>query len=128
MNADKQLQLVTYEQAKRLKALGFDWTVYEYYREETKEWTYPDFSGYDNSAVNDISAPAVALALKWIRDEKKIKCCVEFYGKDEYTYNIYTKTGARIFTHMRVDDHSIADSALLDELLTLLEEKNEYTF
>ena len=127
MNTNKELQLVTFEQAKRLKELGYDWAEERYYvnREDRIFILQYDLNETNNpnSEESFYSAPTVALALEYIREEKGIKCCVEFYGKDKYTYTIYNKTGARIFTHQRFDVYKAAESALLDELLTLLEKE-----
>jgi hypothetical protein len=67
----KQLPLVTFEQAKRLKALGFDWETQGMY------WSNGDIEccmGLFNHNTEGcyyettFSAPSVPLALKWIRD------------------------------------------------------------
>jgi hypothetical protein len=116
----KELRLVSREQAVRLKKLGFDWaTGNVYYDEIEKEW---------------ISAPTVALALKWIRDEKEIRCGIDvrasfeggrmhifYYGK----FAQYGDYGLRWTETDRKDSYPQAESALLDELLTLLEAEEE---
>jgi len=112
-----QLQLVTYEQAKRLKELGFD---------------YPTNASYSNDGcigghILNLSnsklkydcycAPSIALALKWGRDVKGINgwvlkraweffYCVE-HNEQECEFSTY----------------ELAESALLDAILTILEQK-----
>ena len=133
-----RLQLVTFEQAKRLKVLDFDWeTSVAYYDDPNAIKSglayavrYGGYVSIKNLLMNvngmsnlHCSAPTVTLALKWIREEKGIKCCVEFYGNDRYTYVIHTETGTRIFTLKRFFTYESAESALLDELLTILEQE-----
>jgi hypothetical protein len=80
-----------------------------------------------NKGSNFFSALTVALALKWVRDVKKIFSCVYFdltsfrkgyfgslYKFDDKTTIQRTKT---------LSTYESAESALLDELLTLLERK-----
>ena len=72
---NNQLQIVSFEQAQRLKKLGFDWECDSCYWEDgevdyhgNNNWNnvHP-FSGIDEEIF---SAPPVALALKWFRDKK----------------------------------------------------------
>jgi hypothetical protein len=132
----KELQLVTFEQAKKLKELGFDWPV------ETGNYlidkippcynrVYPidklkvgDFIGNNILGIT-IPAPSVALALKWVRDEKGISACIidlessekdtpaqyDFRIKGYYPYPGYYNTCEE------------AESALLNEVLRFLEEE-----
>jgi hypothetical protein len=138
---EKELQLVSLEQAKRLKKLGFDWSVNHAYKrsvnnsddfvKETlnyyplktsneKEWV----SGEIKDSI--IAAPTVALVLKWFRDTQKVKGLV--------THN----TATRIFRihWYKIDSYDMnkrggwgkyedAESALLDKLLTITEREKE---
>ncbi|MCL2290851.1 MAG: hypothetical protein FWC34_09165 [Bacteroidetes bacterium] len=109
---ENRLQLVTEEQFKRLKKLGFDWY-----------W-----------ALESIR-PTVALALKWIRDEKEIKNSVTFFDVVSPTYMgryqvpQVTDVGERrlkprtSYDAASSSDYESAESALLDELLAILENK-----
>jgi hypothetical protein len=141
----KELQLVTFEQAKRLKALGFNYMVTEGYNTFSETLQNPSPYCRDfNSGVftvqghEVISAPTVALALKWIRDEKKIDCGVVFFDvvslayQGKYQLPNLLKIGDKIFkprtSYYTLEGHETyeaAESALLDELLTILEKKNE---
>ena len=72
---NKQLQIVTFEQAKKLKELGFDWRVIDFYHKDNPKlaWVAGEIDyWYWNQFPYKISAPTTALALKWLRDEKKI--------------------------------------------------------
>jgi hypothetical protein len=133
----KELQLVTFVQAKRLKELGFDWETNTLYELDDfgdtvllDETTAEDFNGIETYLLGEdryesneylFSAPTVALALKWIRDEKKIPCGVTAgtLGKHFASYH-YNKMLAKIIT---IGGYEAAERALLDELLTILEKK-----
>ena len=106
----KQLQLVTFEQEAKLKALGFDWI--------------PKFTR---------QLPAVALALKWLRDVKNIQSDVNYIEiarlspkiiyKGRYQNNVLYEYIEK-FTNS-FDTYEAAESALLDELLTVLEKEEQ---
>jgi len=70
------LPLVSYEQAKRLKAVGFDWEIGAYY----EVMLMPLSIRAEGSRNEFYSAPTVALALKWMRDVKRFTCCVYYMG------------------------------------------------
>ena len=120
-----QLQLVTYEQAVRLKELGFDWEVKQYYRDGIKDYTYPEFMGYSNEAINDFSAPTAALALKWMRDVKGIFGSIDFDNHKDIRKYYYFYQFEETETSDFYGHYEAAESALLDELLTLLENENK---
>ena len=128
---DNQLQIVRFEQAKRLKELGFDWAVKTSYAIGCDNLR-PEFRSYlhynrgircNDTGKELISAPTVALALKWIRDVKTdcvLSVCINqtsrkyFYIVDEHDdYYVGDDFNA----------YEAAESALLDELLNLLEQE-----
>jgi hypothetical protein len=131
----KQLQLVTFEQAKRLCELNFNletdyhWNVKQRKLYECSKDNYNDSSYF-------YSAPTVALALKWMRDVKDIECGVDFFDVVSFAYQgVFQlpkslKIGDKIFkartsyyTLERHDTYEAAESELLNELLTILEKK-----
>lgn len=139
---DKQLQRVTQTQAKRLDKLGFDWETTHYY------WWNGEIYELDNTLerINQngvdtkfkrYSAPTVALALEWIRIEKMISCGVSFIiqyegGSLGNSYKLYyfgkyadanSISKSNYKETMNYTTYPAADSALLDELLTLLEKE-----
>jgi len=132
---ENQLQLVTFEQAKKLKALGFDWPTHEAYRFEDGEplGVFMCIDALNHNEFEDtISSPTVALALKWCRDVKVIYCSAEFHGFGKYgknpkyaaVYYIYKhgKEAATRFPALEMlDTYEAAESSLLDELLNVLE-------
>jgi len=120
----KELQLCSFEQAQRLKKAGFDWEVGECYFEYDKRLG----TGYkatnhnfQDSRCRSVSAPTVALALKWIRDEKGIVNCI----KRDFEYSeipVYLGQFKDMYiTDYGYDTYEEAESALLDELLNILE-------
>ncbi|MDR1346815.1 MAG: hypothetical protein LBJ63_00055 [Prevotellaceae bacterium] len=127
---EKQLALVKYEQAKRLKELGFDLETIEFYHEDgTMDiWTFDNH----NAVSGKSSAPTVALALKWIRDVKKIFGVVVFkdYGfYVGYMWKYFALNNKEVKAEADITElkgnYEAAESALLDELLTILEKEKE---
>jgi hypothetical protein len=114
----KQLQLVTYEQAKKLKELGFDWSV-DYHYNASVQRLFRNIQ-QDNYNDDDVfhSAPTVALALKWIRGKKALNYRIQFNegGSASYCRNI-----TNLHRQWTYACYEAAESALLDELLTILE-------
>ena len=130
----QELPLVTFEQAKRLKQLGFDWETFEFYAENgnsnhwknakydiPKNWNIMhDYKSYDVF----YSAPTVALALKWMRDVKKIINWVECNSYHVYFGGYFVN---RNFEQSKIcKEYEASESALLDELLTILEKEMRY--
>ena len=131
---DNQLQIVTYGQAKRLKELGFDWECSNYYCRINK--TLHKFNNQiemnSNNFPSNISAPIVALALKWCRDVKNIdfhisRCILEtenlwdnsiHYGKEFIFY-----INNNLCNYLPFETCDLAESALLDEILNILEQE-----
>jgi hypothetical protein len=155
---EKELQPVTFEQAKRLKNLGFDWRCIAGYNNDGKKVyckrdAYYAQTIYANDMTVDfntnsaggltpdyftVSVPSVALALKWFRDEKKIRNAVNFFDAFDATLPRYAgvyqvprimDSGKRVLSPYTVyytfpqKDYESAGSALLDELLTILEKE-----
>jgi len=130
----KELQLCSFGQAIRLKKAGFDWNVTHFYiKTDRSKEAYPFWVNYgcyqygiDPQNFNSklwtfkgvFSAPTVALALKWFRDEKKIQnavCIKDYDGNFDYYYIVPSESCDDY------DTYELAESALLDELLNILE-------
>lgn len=80
---------VTYEQAQKLKELGFDWEVEHFYglneTNEPKLCRLPDtLGGQDNhnKYYGSFSAPTLYQAQKWLREKHNIILLVETYFKN----------------------------------------------
>jgi hypothetical protein len=139
----KELQPVNFEQAKKLKELGFDWIKNPCYK--NRELTHEPVLTRKYKGIEDIcfAAPSVPLALKWIRNKysthgEREKDNIIFqiravFGNDGVFYvptisifkkgKIYDVDAAdfpyKTFGYHR--DYESAESALLDELLSILE-------
>ena len=133
----KELQYVTFEQAKKLKEIGFDYEVTHFYVKEDinkklfafwnhatmcinseKNYNHKDYKGY-------ISSPTVALALKWFRDEKNQigYVSVRYAGNNTLKGFVgYINIGE---IYVLADTYEAAESALLDKLLDILKKDNE---
>jgi hypothetical protein len=128
----KQLPLVTFEQARKLKVLGFYWEVPDFYyltgtlvrRNEIDNHNHKRF---DNECV---SAPTVALAFEWIRKNWLLVDWLDFsgeineYGEPLFYSNYFFGKEPRKTSKEAMPRKKI-ESKLLDELLTLLEKENK---
>lgn len=118
----KQLPLVNYGQAKRLKEAGFGWKTCQFYSVGGILSAAYDTPRNCNAEYTEISAPTVALAMQWMRGEKGIFCHVApevsygdgwvgvfgFNARDVHT------------THKSYPLYEAAESALLDAILDAL--------
>jgi hypothetical protein len=119
MNTKKELQLVTFEQAKRLKAAGFDWeTIHLYFEDGSLNFTIND----ENHNNDDFafSAPTVPLALKWFRDVQGFDYSI-IKGRLPFEYSYTLLNGGQGKLHIK--GYEAAESSLLYELLTLIEKE-----
>ena len=125
---DKQLQLVNFEQAKRLKKCGFDYPLKEFYNIRGDfETEYQQSKKNWNIGIHFFSAPPVALALKWFRDVKGITYEIEACGVGSYTCRYVNARGEFVNANggKVYNNYEAAESALLDELSNLTEKENE---
>ena len=124
MNAN-QLQLVTFEQAQKLKEAGFYWETDKcYYYNNESNISTENFGTCDYNNSKDFrctSALTVALALKWFRDVKKITASIVRYNDDGVIKWIGGYNEQKLKYTKMFDTYEAAESALLNELLTLLE-------
>ena len=90
----KELQLVSYEQLRKLKNLGFDWDAKNYRCivenkpiEECKDCKYNGNTDRCNYVSKNfrMGFPTIALALKWFRDEKGYQMSIKL---DEECYDV----------------------------------------
>jgi hypothetical protein len=127
----KQLQLVTFEQAKRLDAVGFDYPVFNWYSKTGDlhiQGNVKGFKGWKSwhlwEATKGVrfSAPTVALALKWIRDENGMRFLINMYIDPIVYFGVWVIKYDSFETTDNYATYEAAESALLDELLKELEE------
>lgn len=79
---------VTFEQAKKLKELGFDWECFAYYLYDDNLEIGRQLQKYNSEwhliNLGYISAPTLSQAQKWLREEKHLLITIERdkeYGK-----------------------------------------------
>jgi hypothetical protein len=153
---DPLLHLVTYDQAKKLKKLGFNWVVENGYLDDntpitrrnkgivmkiremngklcsmtyavTSHANYPIKELHDLNKIRDrVSAPPVALALKWLRDKKKIiltvgYCTYAVKGCNGYGFTMNSVTRhPQDWNPPHYKTHEEAESAGLSHVLDYL--------
>ncbi|MDR2207151.1 MAG: hypothetical protein LBE36_13465 [Flavobacteriaceae bacterium] len=127
---EKELQLVSFEQALALKKLGFDWeTNHRYLNDKSimldvskANWNNNPLAMENVNVIGGLSAPTVALALKWFRDVKNKMFAITI--KEGYWYIGYiidhSKQDASFIETELLNPYEFAESALLDELLEIL--------
>lgn len=128
--------ITTYEQAKRLKELGYDKPTYQYLTEKFDYHFNNDKQTSKNHNAFDgvYSAPSLSEALQWIREKYEICCTVELINYEDYQRIVtYLKKYRGVYltdddyefavTPNDFDTYPEAESAILDELLTYLEQK-----
>lgn len=131
---------VTFEQAKCLKELGFDWKCNHYYHTQTKEFSPVDWFDYDSSIDADdlytsnspkgvisyrIFAPTLAQTQKWLREIKNIivlaTCSIDYEQGHEW-YWFVDKDVHIGFPEQFYDTYEQALSAGIDKALEFLKE------
>jgi hypothetical protein len=119
----KELQLCSFEQAKALKELGFDWDS-EYYYDLllNNKLCYGSKLNRNVEKLNCFSAPTVALTLKWFRDRYNLISHIQIGNSPAgfFYIQIWNEKGEYLF-----DTYEIAESELLDELIELLKNQNK---
>lgn len=118
--------LVTFEQAKQLKELGFD---------NSNSF---HFKGVKDGILINERLPTVSEALDWIREKNGIECGVYpimipirdglkrmAYAHSAFDLNNNCKRLQLDISLVKIDTHHIASSALLDAVLTYLEQKEK---
>jgi hypothetical protein len=117
-----QLQRVTRRQAGMLKLAGFDWETRGSYAGSDEELYVTVNPENHNRGEFFVSAPTVALALKWMRDVKGLHFQVtDGYedGKSSFWYDVYNNGDWK--EGLYYNTYESAENALLDKLLKLIE-------
>ena len=123
---DEQLQIVSYDQAKQLKKIGFNWKTDFFYCK--KGFLHRLFTPQRNTNISridetHISAPSASLSLKFFRDVKKLRFTIsEFDGWYRY---IISGQAEHAFCSKMLPTYEKAESELLTTLLTLIDPNNE---
>lgn len=113
-------EFVTYDQALKLKELGFDMKSFGYYTEGDKDWIHVD-AGVRNSAceVGLICAPLKQQAFKWFRETHNIK--VISIGGDfdkKFSYLIQLKNNTQIFGE-KYESYEEAEDSCINKLFEI---------
>jgi hypothetical protein len=128
MTNNNTLQLVTFEQAKRLKEIGFEWPVNHCFgtHPENSYWEESGVEGNQNVWKNRVSRPSIQLALKWFREVKGLHGWVEttyYLGRFQFDFCVATNTyPVERFAHIdgkMILSHDQAEAALLSHLLEI---------
>ncbi|NDV93489.1 hypothetical protein D0T84_00965 [Dysgonomonas sp. 521] len=122
------MNIVTFEQAKKLKKLGFDRETSDiYWMDGDMEENYGRFDWNNQNDEDCISAPSASEALQWIRDNKGIYCGVGCgYDVDNEIYyhgHFFTDNPYFVCEDIYGNTYHQAESDLLDAVLTYLIEK-----
>lgn len=121
------MNIVNFDQARRLKELGYDGPA-DYY--------YPWWSscGKRKPKKEFYLTPTIPDALQWFRDVKGIPCAIEVRKTTKVNYRGVFLPFVEDRKHPKYcyrknteycEGYPVAESALLDALLTYLEEKKE---
>lgn len=117
---------ITYEQAVKLKELGFDWGCDHYYHlydEQSTLSALPKFENF-NKFDKNWSAPTLAQAQKWLREVKETEVIVIRIDEDIYSYMIYGElVNVSSKTHFNFYEQAL--SAGIDRALELLKQENK---
>ncbi len=128
ISSQEKLQLVTFEQAKKLKDLGFDLDCNMFYSTNGEITEINKICVYDKQYAKEFfvyPAPSVALALKWFRVEYSLMGCVIYDHTVGEAYHHYTYTytlGARY--HKCFDSYEKAECQLLNKLIEIANSHN----
>jgi hypothetical protein len=143
MKTSNQLPLVTYEQAVRLKKMGFGWKTLCYYVQDNDKYDFFDFvtikksdkdcifpfevfeKNHNRNDEDYFSAPTVALAIKWML-EKGIFGVVDFGTESRwkgyyYKYVVFSDKKLCATSEMIFGSPLEAESVLLDAMLDVLD-------
>lgn len=129
---NQQLPRLTFEQSKRAYSLGFDWrTKARYFEKEDNTFEFYEDAQYvfDRMGVyeylDDYSAPENATFLQWARDVMGVHGWTEPNGiKWRYCWH-GVADGWNMKGRFEFETYLEAESALIDELLTVLENDNK---
>lgn len=125
---------VTYEQAVKLKELGFDWKCDHWHHWDN--WCGSCYSGvYENHNMFEkgISVPTLAQVQKWLREVKGVDISIDHvYHRldtgDKVMYGLHVGNQSTFKTefYLNYDGYEQALSAGIDKALKLLKENRKW--
>lgn len=126
--------IVTFEQARRLKEIGYDRPILDYFREHDSglvsefSTSYAGAQNWNEQQRKVFSRPTVSEALDYLREQKGISCCVDItFDSDLQQWNYFGKRACHgnnwTYQTETFDTYLLASSALLTAVLDYLEKK-----
>lgn len=103
---------VTYEQAVKLKELGFNWFVHAFYNKEEKLFRSNNPDQWNAPVWNEFSAPTLANTQKWLREVKNIIVSVGFDG--HFYWYLSESDGEVIDGDIESKSYTTYESALIE--------------
>jgi hypothetical protein len=129
METNNQLPLVSFEQAKSLEGLGFDWDTESMYDRSGRL-----ISSFNKNSVSDytlwyLAAPTIAHALMFMRVKKGIPCGVMPTKVDggilyQGMFCIRNAEAGKTFKDTKRGRYQEVESRLLDMCIEYLQNKN----
>jgi hypothetical protein len=129
---NNQLPRLNFDQAKRAKNVGFDWPTIELITPDNKVWSpeniHKAHSG-DYGFGTFIKCPENALFLQWARDAKGLHGIIDMsiensnWGYCVQDINNLEDTPVWSYAFFDGDSHASAETALIDEILNILEKQ-----
>ena len=114
-------EFCTYNQALRLKALGFKERVLTYYENGVPK-LHNDITGWDfnTSFMTCVSRPTYSQAFRWFREKHNLHCAVNTHtsSTNQLTYICSLEFGKKL-------TYEEAELACLDKLLEIVESKQK---
>ncbi len=123
-------EYVTYEQAKALKAAGFDYECdYHFSKEDAPEglvWGIKSFAPANHNANGYLSIPTLAQAAKWLREEHNIHISVNPCFDGRWECQIVDISPLWYFDRYYMgDSYEAALSAGVSKCLEIINDKTE---
>lgn len=124
MGNKKELQLVNFEQAKKLKEMGYDYPTNTFFEDEKSRVSH---RSYDYNlfleGYNVISQPTIQQAFMWLRNEKKLLISINpdlssTVAFDKFCYRIYNEFELKI-KQEHILTYEQAESEALNKALEL---------
>ena len=136
-----ELRTVRFDQAKKLKALGFPQRIYDHLYLDGELTSKEDYDEMDCggpfsvelSESECLSAPSLELIAKWLREEKNLFIIPDIYDTHSDTFIVVSrkKFGGKFKESIFLDeydevtfpDYDLALSAGIDKAIEILEKK-----
>lgn len=126
-------EFVTYEQAKLLKELGFNWECDHWYHPDDKNRFYESRYDNHNKFEKPYSAPTYSQVHRWLMDVKRIVIgIIPSYDIQDngtydwrYWYKIYLSSGQLLWSEVSETYEHALECAIEDTLWLIKKGKND---